>query len=130
MLTKEQERVLKHLMSCQKDAQNCISISNQTSTHPPKIDDEKLIQILTYLEQKSLVTLKWHSPHRDNLNCFVDVSLLPNGLDYFRNKKVQKKERRWEKLKWLIPTIISIIALLWDLANTLYCSNLKDMLVK
>ena len=59
ILTKEQERILKHIISLPKNGRNAVSIGNQMTTCPENIDDKKLIQILTYLEQINFIKIKW-----------------------------------------------------------------------
>ena len=110
-LTKEQERILKHIISLPKNGRNTVSIGNQMTTYPENIDDKKLIQVLTYLEQINFIKIKWISVHHDNLNYAVDITLLPDGSNYFDNKKEQSKSNRRKWIKTYIPIIISLIAL-------------------
>lgn len=111
ILTKEKERILKHIISLPKNAHNTLSIGNKMTTYPENIDDKKLIQILTYLEQVNFIKIKWISVHHDNLNCAIDITLLPDGSNYFNNKKEISKSNRREWIKTYIPIIISLIAL-------------------
>ena len=111
-LTKEQERILKHIISLPKNGRNTVSIGNQMTTYPENIDDKKLIQVLTYLEQIDFIKIKWIGVHHDNLNYAIDVTLLLDGNNYFDNKKEQSKSNRREWIKTYIPIIISLIALL------------------
>ena len=76
-LTKEQERILKHIISLPQNAQNTVSIGNQMTTYPDDIDDKELIQILTYLEQINFIKIKWYGVHHGNLTYAVDITLLP-----------------------------------------------------
>ena len=46
MLTKEQERILKHIISLPKNGRNTVSIGNQMTTYPENIDEQK-----RYVEQ-------------------------------------------------------------------------------
>lgn len=112
ILTKEQEHILKHIISLPKNGRNTVSIGNQMITYPENIDDKKLIQVLTSLEQINFIKIKWISIHHDNLNYAIDVTLLPDGSNYFDNKKEQSKSNRREWIKTYIPIIISLIALL------------------
>lgn len=112
LLTKEQERILEHLISLPKSTQNVVSIGNQMPTYPDNINDKELIQILTYLEQINFIKIKWTSVHHDNLTYAVDVTLLPDGNNYFTNKKEKSKSNRREWVKTYIPIIISLVALI------------------
>lgn len=119
-LTKEQERILKHIISLPKNTRNTVSIGNQMTTFPENIDDKKLIQILTYLEQLNFIKIKWISVHHDNLNYAVDITLLPDGSNYFNNKKKTRSNNIKDNIKWLLPLLISILSLIWNICNTVY----------
>lgn len=111
-LTKEQERILKHIISLPKNAQNTVSIGNQMTTYPDDIDDKELIQILTYLEQINFIKIKWYGVHHDNLTCAVDITLLPEGSNYFQLQAEKYKLEHREKIKEIRAWITLTIAIL------------------
>lgn len=115
MLTKEQEKILKHILSLNLSPQNSVSIGNQMETYPNGVEEKELIRILNVLEQNRYIQLKWYGTNHNNLNIAVDIFILPNGANYFTNKKVSF-------VKWVIPLaisttslIVSIIALIMKL---------------
>lgn len=119
-LTKEQKRILKHIITLPKSANNTISIGNKMPTYPDNINDKELIQILIYFEQCNFIKIKWFSPHHDTLNYAVEITLLPEGNDYFKNKKHTIWKSIKDNIKWLLPLIISILSLIWNICNTIY----------
>lgn len=128
ILTKAQERILRHIISIPKNAQNTVSIGNQMSTYPKDIDDKELIQVLTYLEQIDFIKIKWTSVHHDNLNYAVDITLLPNGNGYFHSKRHMRFKNIGDNIKWLLPSFISILSLIWNIYNTIYGWYLNDLI--
>lgn len=129
-LNKEQERILRYLITLPKNTHNIVSVGNQMSTYPSDITDKELIQILTYLEQVGLISVKWNSVNHNNLNIAIDITVLPDGVNYFSNKKRQKRNNLKDNIKWALPLVVSIISLIWNIINTLCYSNLRDMLIK
>lgn len=111
-MTREQEKVLKHLLNLKQNINGAISIGNQMDTYPSKMSDDKLIPILNELESNGLINIKWFSPHHDNLTYAIDITILPDGRNYFKNKKEKKKTNKRESIKTYIPIIISLAALL------------------
>lgn len=90
---------------------NIVSIGNQMSTYPSDINDKELTQILTYLEQVDLINIKWVGVNHNNLNIAVDITVLPDGINYFENKKRQKKTNKREFIGLYIPIVISLLSL-------------------
>lgn len=81
-------------------------------TYPSKMSDDKLIPILNELESNGLINIKWFSPHHDNSTYAIDITILPDGRNYFKNKKEKKKTNKREAIKTYIPIIISLVTLL------------------
>lgn len=127
-MTREQEKVLKHLLNLKQNINGVISIGNQTDTYPSKMSDDKLIPILNELESNGLINIKWFSPHHDNLTYAIDITILPDGRNYFKNKKEKKKTKRYERLKWVLPLAISILSLIWNIINTLFSYYINGLL--
>ena len=119
MLNKQQEDILKYILSLTRDPSNTVSIGNQMNTYPPDMDDDTLLQMLHTFEESGLVRLHWNTSKRYNLNIPVDITILPDGENYFKAKKIKKKEKRWDKIKWLLPLILSILSIVWNIINSL-----------
>ena len=111
MLTKEQEDILQHILSLPRSTQNSVSIGTQMKTYPNEIEEKNLIRILNTLEQNGYIRLKWYGINHNSLNVAVDIFILPDGDNYFVNKKITKRNKRIDFMKWIIPLIISIISL-------------------
>lgn len=127
-MTKEQEKVLKHLLNLKQNINGVISVGNQMDTYPSKMSDDKLIPILNEFESNGLISIKWFSPHHDNLTYAVDITILPDGRNYFKNKKEKKNNKRYERLKWVLPLVISILSLIWNIINTLFSYYINGLL--
>ena len=112
MLNKQQEKILKHLLSLERTAQNSVAIGNQMSTYPKNIEDKKLIQILDSLEKSKLIEIKWRSVHHDNLDYAINISILPEADSYFKQKKISKRSSRREWIRTYIPPILSVISII------------------
>lgn len=128
IVTKEQEKVLKHLLNLKQNINGVISVGNQMDTYPSKISDNKLIPILNELESNGLISIKWFSPHHDNLTYAVDITILPDGRNYFKNKKEKKNNKRYERLKWVLPLVISILSLIWNIINSLFSYYINGLI--
>ena len=111
MLNKQQEQTLKYLLSMKKDLENKISVSKNNYSLE-NISENDFISYINYLEQCGLISIHWISPHHDNIIHTVNIKLLPDGINYFHNKKIKSKQNRRELIKTYIPIIISLIALL------------------
>lgn len=112
MLNKQQEDILKYILSLPRDSSNTVSIGNQMDTYPPDMDDDTLLQMLHTFEESSLVRLHWNTSKRYNLNIPVDITILPDGESYFKAKKKSKKTDRRDWIRTYIPITISTIALI------------------
>ena len=128
MLTKDQEKILTHILSLKRSSQNSVSIGNQTTSYPIGTDEKELIRILNVFEQQNLISLKWNGADHNSLNYAVDITILPNGDSYFYDKKIAKKNKRWDRLKWITPLIISILSLVWNICNTIYSWHLNGLI--
>lgn len=112
MLTKEQEKFLKWLLSQKANVNNVLYIGNSVTTYPTGYDDKDVIQRLNELENLSLIKIKWYGIHRDNLDLTIDVTILQDGVNYFRNKRYTQKENRRGWVSTYLSPIIAFIALL------------------
>lgn len=122
MLTKDQEKVLKYLLSIERNSDNQISVGrNNYSLND--VAEKDFISYLNLLEKAGLIELHWHSPHHDNLIYFVDITLLPDAINYFKTKKSNKKKTIKEDIKWLIPLIISILSLICSIYSIMLSMN-------
>lgn len=131
-LNKEQERILQHLISLPKNENNVVFIGNQMPTYPSNINDKELIQIFTYLEQVDFIKIKWTGVNHNDLTVAVDITLLPDGTNYFSNKKRQKKTNKREFIRLYIPIVISLLSLAKSYENeiNLLIKKLIELLSK
>lgn len=127
MLNKQQERVLKFLLSLPRDIDNSVSVSNSMCKIPSKMSEKEFITTLNSLEQCNFVKLKWASIHHENLNTYVTVTFL--NENYFKDKAANKRKNFKDNIKWFIPLGISILSLIWNICNTIMYSALKDCLL-
>ena len=112
MLTKDQEKILRWLLSLKADIKNTITISNLMTEYPNGYTDKQIIKKLNEFENLGFVTIKWYSPNHNNLNYAVDVTVLKDGINYFADKKKNRTSNRRDWIKTYIPITISFIALL------------------
>ena len=112
MLTKDQEKILRWLLSLKTDIKNTITISNLMTEYPNGYTDKQIIKKLNEFENLGFVTIKWYSPNHNNLNYAVDVTVLKDGINYFADKKKNRTSNRRDWIKTYIPITISFIALL------------------
>ena len=76
MLTKDQEKILRWLLSLKTDIKNTITISNSMTKYPNGYTDKQIIKKLSEFENLGFVTIKWYSQNHDDLNYAVDVMVL------------------------------------------------------
>ena len=112
MLTKDQEKILRWLLSLKADIKNTITISNLMTEYPNGYTDKQIIKKLNEFENLGFVTIKWYSPNHNDLNYAVDVTVLKDGINYFADKKKNITSNRRDWIKTYIPITISSIALL------------------
>ena len=94
MLNQQQEKILDHLLSLERNTQNSVAIGNQMSTYPQNINDKELIKILDSLEKRKLIQIKWRSVNHNNLDYAINVTILPEADCYFEKKKASKSSNR------------------------------------
>ena len=112
MLTKDQEKILRLLLSLKTDIQNTITISNSMTEYPNGYTDKQIIKKLNEFENLGFITIKWYSPNHNNLNYAVDVTVLKDSINYFADKKKNRTSNKRDWIKTYIPITISFIALL------------------
>lgn len=112
MLTKDQEKILRWLLSLKTDIQNTITISNSMTEYPNGYTDKQIIKKLNEFENLGFITIKWYSPNHNNLNYAVDVTVLKDSINYFADKKKNRTSNKRDWIKTYIPITISFIALL------------------
>lgn len=112
MLTKDQEKILRWLLSLKADIKNTITISNSTTEYPNGYTDKQIIKKLNEFENLGFVTIKWYSQNHNDLNYAVDITVLKDGVNYFADKKKNRTSNKRDWIKTYIPVTISFIALL------------------
>lgn len=111
-LSRKQEKLLRYVLQQPRNSQNEISLGNQMPNYPKEADDKEIIQALNMFEKYNLMKVKWYGTNRDNLDMAVTIDILPDGENYFKNKKNNKTSSRREWVRTYIPIILSTIALL------------------
>lgn len=99
MLTKDQEKILRWLLSLKADIKNTITISNLMTEYPNGYTDKQIIKKLNEFENLGFVTIKWYSPNHNDLNYAVDVTILKDGINYFADKKKNRTSNRRDWIK-------------------------------
>lgn len=112
ILSQRQEEILNHLIRLKRNPQNVVYIGNQMDTYPPNIEDKELIQILKDLDANGLIHFKMVGTHKNDLYCAARVEILPTADTYFKEKKIEQKQDREDKIETYTSTTISIIALI------------------
>ena len=112
MLTKDQEKILRWLLSLKTNIKNTITISNSMTEYPNGYTDKQIIKKLNEFEYLGFITIKWYSPNHNNLNYAVDVTVLKDSINYFADKKKNRTSNKRDWIKTYIPITISFIALL------------------
>ena len=130
MLTKEQEKILRWLLSLKTDIKNTITIGNSHTEYPKGYNDKQIIQKLNEFANLGLITIKWYSTNHTSLNYAVDVTILREGISYFSDKKAAKKENKRRIVESHCAFIISLIALLKSFDNEIIwlLKQLKQLL--
>lgn len=112
MLTKDQEKILRWLLSLKTDIKNTITINNSMVEYPNQYTDKQIIQKFNELANLGLIAIKWNSPNHNNLDYAIDITILKDGINYFANKKALRKEDKRRFVESNLAVIISLIALL------------------
>jgi hypothetical protein len=128
MLNKQQEKVLKYILSFERKATNKISIGKYNYSLSD-VSIKEFISCVNILEHSNMIQVRWYGNQKDNINIAIDITILPNGMNYFDNKKSVRRKNTKDNIKWIIPLIISILSLIWNICNTLMYSALKDYLL-
>ena len=110
MLTKDQEKILRWLLSLKTDIQNTITISNSMTEYTNGYTDKQIIKKLNEFENLGFITIKWYSTNHNNLNYAVDVTVLKDSINYFADKKKNRTSNKRDWIKTYIPITISFIA--------------------
>ncbi len=97
-------------MSLKRDNQNKTSISKSNYTLED-VSENDFINTLNYFEQCGLINKHWYDVHQSDFNYAIDIELLPNSINYFVNKKNNKRHNRRDIIYTYVPIIISLISL-------------------
>lgn len=71
MLTKDQEKILRWLLSLKTDIKNTITINNSMVEYPNQYTDKQIIQKFNELANLGLISIKWNSPNHNNLDYMI-----------------------------------------------------------
>lgn len=110
------EKVIKYLLSLDREYnQNKLSVdvirNNFESSDIGKIGEQEFIRILSLMETEGLIRVNFHTNRRD-LKYYITIELYEPIINYFNKKRADRTHKIVEVIKWLIPTIISLIALI------------------
>lgn len=107
------EKVIQYLNSCKRNA-NKIFLGTNSYSAIENISIKEFIDILFQLQDESLLTI--NAMHKKDGRSPCNLTITSNLINYFENKEIQNhkehKRNLWEFVKWFVPTIISIIALI------------------
>ena len=126
MLTKEQENILRFLLSLPRDTNNRITVSRKN--YNLDYSESDFINKLRDMETLGYFEIKYLTGHHDTLKTYIEGVPNRDTLSYFMDKKNKKSQKRRDLIKWLIPVIISSLSLLWNILNTLYSTHLKELI--
>ena len=126
MLTKEQENILRFLLSLPRDTNNRITVSRKN--YNLDYSESDFINKLRDMETLGYFEIKYLTGHHDTLKTYIEVVPNRDTLSYFMDKKNKKSQKRRDLIKSLIPVIISSLSLLWNILNTLYSTHLKELI--
>lgn len=126
MLSKEQEKILQFLLSLPRDSQNRINVSRNTYTLD--FSENVFLNKLRDIETLGFFKIHYLTGHHDTLKTYIEIIPDKSMLIYFDDKISQKSQKRKDTIKWLIPVIISTLALLWNVFNTIYSTYLKELI--
>lgn len=127
MLTKQQEVILKYLLSLERNVENKTNISRSTYTLTD-VSENDFISTINCFEKLGLINKHWLDIHQRDFNYAITIELLPKAITYFKTKEINKKNKQKEFIKWLLPLIISIMALLISLLNFIYTHHLDNLI--
>lgn len=110
------DNVIRYLLSLDREFKNNvlyvnISHKNFNESKISKIGEEELINQLMLLDTERLIKLKFRTGCR-NLDYYIPTILSNDIIHYFDKKKKQKIRNYIEVVKWLVPIIISLLALI------------------
>lgn len=94
MLTKEQENILRFLLSLPRDTNNRITVSRKN--YNLDYSESYFINKLRDMETLGFFEIKYLTGHHDTLKTYIEVIPNRDTLSYFmdkKNKKSQKKKR-------------------------------------
>ena len=94
MLTKDQEKILRWLLSLKTNIKNTITISNSMTEYPNGYTDKQIIKKLNEFANLGLISIKWNSPNHNNLDYAVDVTVLKDSINYFADKKKNRTSNK------------------------------------
>lgn len=109
------EKVIQYLLSLDREyTQNKLSVdvgrNKFQSSSIKDIGEDKFIEILSLLETEGMICVNFRT-HRRDLQYYITIDLYEPIINYFNRKRVKRTHNFIEVIKWLIPTIISFIAL-------------------
>lgn len=100
---------------------------SRKSFNIPNMTEEEFIYEISLLESDYFISVNFPSGHRD-LSVYITITLCPPILHYYENKSVIKKQNTTKWIQFWIPVVISTLALLWNIGNTIYSSYLKELI--
>lgn len=107
----KREQVIQFLNSkCEESKNNIVSIG-KSDLEIINLSEQEVIRILCLLNEDKLIRIVRKSTN-DDFSRYWDIALTGDCVDYFDNRKKNNKQVLWEFLKFIVPTILSVIALL------------------
>lgn len=109
-MTNEEQLITFLLDKLPNSKSNIVSIS-KNSLEEIKMSEHDVIQTIYVLQEDGLINIKDKSIH-DDLSRFWNVALKSSCIHYFENKKSNQVIKLIDLVKFLIPVLISIAALI------------------
>lgn len=109
-MTNEEKIIAFLLEKFEKSSTNEIKIF-QSDVPKINLHEQEIIRALYVLQEDGYINIKQKSIH-DDFSRFWEIALKSSCVHYFENKKASKKEKCFNWIQFLIPVVISVIALI------------------
>lgn len=106
-----EERVLKHLLTKYQDSKTNVVTFSRSDLSKLNITEPEATRSLCLLQEDTLLKINTLSQNKD-LSRYWEIALKSDGIHYFENQNQQKKNKCISWIRFIIPTIILIVALI------------------
>lgn len=125
------KKVIKYLLSEDREFDNGvikvhIGRDNFKTSNINHLGEKEFINILSLLETEGLIHVHFRGNSKD-LSCFITIFLYEPVINYFNKKRSKIFHNFIEVVKWLIPTIISLISLAIAILSYIHTLQLQQL---